>query len=81
MDSEHELILRLFTRAAAEVGSVSHLALRLGVSYADVALYMQGKAIPPEPVLLGALELILHDLPYFRANYADAWKALSLPPK
>lgn len=81
MDAEHELILRLFSRAAAKVGSVNQLALRLGISYADVATYMQGKAIPPEPILLRAVELILDDLPYFRANFAQAWQSLSLPKK
>ena len=81
MDAEHELILRLFSRAATKVGSVSHLAQKLGSSYADVATYMQGKAIPPDPVLLRAVEIILDELAYFRANYPEAWKSLSLPPK
>ena len=81
VDSEHELILRLFSRAAAEVGSVRQLALRLGISYADVATYMQGNAVPPEPILLKAVELILDDLAYFRVNFPDAWQSLSLPGK
>lgn len=79
MDAEHELVLRLFSRAATKVGSVAHLAQRLGISYADVAAYMRGKAIPPEPVLLLAVEVILDELTYFRANFPEAWKALSLP--
>jgi len=79
VDAEHELILRLFARAAHKVGSVRHLAIMLGVSYADVAAYMQGEAIPPEAVLLSAVELILDDLPYFRSLYPDAWDSLRLP--
>ena len=79
MDAEHELILRLFARAAHKVGSVSRLAMMLGVSYADVAKYMQGEAIPPEAVLLRAVELILDDVAHFRNLYPDAWESLSLP--
>lgn len=81
MDAEHELVLRLFSRAAGKVGSVAQLALRLGVSYADVATYMQGKAIPPDVVLLRAVEIILDEASYFRAHFPEAWRSLSLPPK
>ena len=80
MDEEHELILRLFSRAAARVGNVSHLALRIKASPNEVLRYMQGEAIPPEDVLLRTVEIILDELPRFRSEVsAEVWRSLSLP--
>jgi hypothetical protein len=80
MDAEHELILRLFSRAAARAGNVGHLALRIKASPNEVLKYMQGEAIPPEDVLLRAVEIILDELPKFRAEASpEVWRSLSLP--
>lgn len=80
VDDQHKLILRLFSRAAARVGSIAHLGIRLHISSADVGLYMQGKAIPPEEVLLGAVAIILDELPNIRSEFPpEVWRSLSLP--
>ena len=80
MDAEHELILRLFSRAAARAGNVGHLALRIKASPNEVLKYMQGEAIPPEDVLLRTVEIILDELPKFRAEVSpEVWRSLSLP--
>jgi len=80
VDDQHKLILRLFSRAAARVGSVAHLALRLHISQADAGMYLQGKAIPPEEVLLGAVDIILDELPNIRREFPpEVWRSLSLP--
>ena len=80
MDDEHRLVLKLFSRAAARAGSAGHLALRIKASPNEVSTYMQGKAIPPEDVLLRTVEIILDELPGFRAEFSpEAWQSLSLP--
>jgi len=80
MDEEHELVLRLFNLAAERVGGATRLKQRLRISSNDVLMYLQGKQVPPEAVMLKAVELVLDDLPRFRSHFSsEAWRALSLP--
>jgi len=80
MDDEHRLISRLLSRAAAKVGSPERLAIHIQASPAEVWSYMQGKKIPPEAVLLRAVEVILDELPNFRTEFSpEVWHSLSLP--
>lgn len=80
MDDEHRLVSRLFSRAAVRVGSVGLLALRIKASPKEVLRYMQGEAIPPEDVLLRAVDIILDELSTFRGEFApQVWQSLSLP--
>jgi hypothetical protein len=80
MDDEQRLILRLFSRAAARAGSAQHLALRIKASPNEVLMYMQGKKVPPEEVLLRAVDIILDELPGIRADFStEVWRSLSLP--
>jgi hypothetical protein len=80
MDDAHRLVLRLFNRAVHSVGSVAHLAVQLGISRGDIDLYVRGEAMPPEAVLLKAVELVLADLPHMRSEFpAEVWQSLSLP--
>lgn len=80
VDDQHRIILRLFSRAAAKVGSVAHLGMTLGIPYAETSAYMQGKAIPPDEVLLRLVTMILDDLPDIRREASPAaWESLRLP--
>lgn len=80
MDDEHRLIERLFNRAAERVGSASGLKRRLRISSNEVLMYLQGKAIPPEAVMLRTVEIVLDELPRLRSEFSrEAWRALSLP--
>ena len=80
MDEEHQLTQRLFNRAAERVGGATRLKQRLRISSNDVLMYLQGKAIPPEAVMLRAVEIVLDELPRFRSEFSSqAWRALSLP--
>jgi hypothetical protein len=80
MDEEHRLTQSLFNRAAERVGSATRLQQRLRISSNDVLMYLQGKAIPPEAVMLRAVEIVLDELPRFRSEFSsEAWQALSLP--
>ena len=80
MDGEHRLVSRLFSRAAVRVGNVGLLALRIKASPKEVVRYMQGEAIPPEDVLLRAVEIILDELSTFRHDFPpQVWRSRSLP--
>ena len=80
MEAEHKIILRLFSRAAARVGSPAYLAMRLAIPYAELTLYLQGRALPPDEVLARAVGLILDELPAIRSDSPpQAWDTLRLP--
>ena len=79
-DEEHAIIRRIYAAAAAKIGSVAHLAEHLGLGYADVLAYVEGKALPPDEILLRTVDLLLEELPAIRGEFSpDAWRALSLP--
>jgi hypothetical protein len=41
---------------------------------------MSGHAMPPEAVLVRAVELIIEDVPSIRSGFSDAaWRSLPLP--
>jgi len=80
MDDQHRIVLRLFSRAAARIGSAAHLAMNLGIPYAELTRYLQGNALPPEEVLLKAVAIVVDELPAIRAGFApEAWASLRLP--
>ena len=71
---------RIFVRCAEKVGSASALALRLRISYSELATYLAGHAMPPEAVLVRAVELVIEELPSIRTGFSEsAWSALPLP--
>lgn len=64
------------------MGSASALALHLRIPYSELATYLAGHAMPPEAVLVRAVELIIEDLPTIRSGFSDAaWRSLPLPPQ
>jgi hypothetical protein len=74
------IVERLFTRAAEKVGSVSRLARELNVPYSEVRSYVHGEAMPPEEILLRAVDFIIEELPAIRAGFSrEAWQSLGLP--
>jgi hypothetical protein len=81
MEESQAIVQRIFTRCAEKVGSVSALALRLGIPYSEVGVYVGGHAMPPEAVLARAVELIIEDVPAIRSSFSEsAWRSLPLPP-
>jgi hypothetical protein len=81
MDVEARAIVRrIFVRAAEQVGSAAHLSERLSITYAELRTYLFGEAVPPEAVLLEAVQLIIEQLPYLRGEFSkEAWQSLRLP--
>ena len=54
--------------------------MNLGIPYAELTLYLQGKSIPGDDVLLRAVEIILDELPGIRRTTSpEVWEALRLP--
>jgi len=81
MSEQHRIIQRLFIRAAEKHGSTAFLARHLAIPYSELRLYIQGEAMPPEAIILRAVDLILEELPAIRSEFApEAWASLS-PPK
>ena len=81
MDESQAIVQRIFTRAMEKVGSASALALRLKISYTELGTYVSGEAMPPEAVLLGAVEMLIEELPTLRREFTEAaWRSLPLPP-
>ena len=74
------MVRRIFVRAAERVGSAAELGRRLGLSYVELRPYLYGQAMPPEPVLLRAVDLIIDDLKTLKPACSETtWRALSLP--
>ena len=59
LEESTAIVERLFALAAQCVGSASALARRLGLRYSELRTYLAGEAMPPEEVLLRALELVI----------------------
>jgi hypothetical protein len=81
VDESQAIVQRIFSRAAEKIGSTSALALRLRISYTELGTYLSGEAMPPEAVLLGAVELLIEEIPVLRREFSEAaWTSLPLPP-
>jgi hypothetical protein len=80
VEESQAIIERLFTRAAEKIGSVSRLARQLEAPYSEVRSYVHGEAMPPEEILLRAVDLIIDELPAIRAGFSQkTWDLLGLP--
>jgi hypothetical protein len=53
------IVQRLLALAAQCVGSPSALARHLGLPYSELATYLTSEVMPPEEVLLRALQLVI----------------------
>ena len=74
------IVQRLYALAAQRIGSAAALGRYLGLSYAELAPYLAGEAIPPEELLLRTVDLVIDDLPILRSGFSEqAWRALALP--
>lgn len=74
------IVRRIFTAAIAKHGSAAQLAAYLGVSLADLQLYLDGEAMPADFLLLRTVNLLLEELPTIRKHFsAAAWISLALP--
>jgi hypothetical protein len=78
--SESEAIVaRIFQAAAGRAGGASALARHLRVPFVELRAYFTGEAMPPEEVLLRAVDLLVEDLGAIRSEFSEqAWRQLSL---
>lgn len=53
--------VRALHRACVILGSLDALARHLGISEADLRPWLQGRADPPYPIFLAAVEILLLD--------------------
>jgi len=80
VEESQAIVQRIFTRAAENVGSTAAVARQLGVPYSEIKTYLAGEAMPPEELLLRAVELVLEELPAIRRAFSErAWRSLGLP--
>lgn len=74
------MVQRIFVRAAERMGSAAELGRHLGLSYAELRPYLYGQAMPPEQVLLRAVDVVIDELNIFKAACSPStWRSLSLP--
>lgn len=63
-----------------KIGGAGMLASQLKIPFTELREYLHGEAMPPEEVLLRAVDIILEELPSIRAEFSpEVWKSLSLP--
>jgi hypothetical protein len=80
MDEQQAIVQRIFTRAAEKMGSVAALALHIRATYSEIRTYIAGEAMPPEDLLLRAVDLLIDELPVLRSHFSKAaWQSLALP--
>lgn len=58
---ESVTIQRLFALAAQRIGGRPALVQHLRITYSELRTYLSGEAMPPEEVLLRAVDLIIKD--------------------
>jgi hypothetical protein len=76
-DDQLAIVRRIFVAASLKYGSAGHFAQFLGISQEDLAVYLAGKAMPPEDVLVRAAGIIIDELDHFRHEFAEvAWAGL-----
>jgi hypothetical protein len=59
--TESVTIQRLFALAAQRVGGGPPLVQHLRITYSELRTYLAGEAMPPEEVLLRAVDLLIED--------------------
>ena len=69
----------LFALALQRMGSASALGRHLGVLYSELRTYLTGEAMPPNEVLLRAVDLVMEDLKAVESRFSErAWRSLPL---
>src|SRR6266849_9124714 len=70
------IVQRLFARAAERQGSAAALAHHLNVTYSELRTYISGEAMPPEFILLRAVNLLIDELPEIQRGFSQrAWRS------
>jgi hypothetical protein len=59
VDESTAIVQRLFAVAVQCAGGAAALVQHLGLTYSELRTYLSGTAMPPEEVLLRALELVI----------------------
>jgi hypothetical protein len=74
------MVRRIFVRAAERLGSAAELGRHLGLSYAELRPYLYGQAMPPETILLRAVDIVIDELKVLKTSCSEStWRSLSLP--
>ena len=80
LGEQHAIVQRIFLRAAERIGGASALCQQIKVPYSELRTYLQGDAMPPEDILLRAVDVIIDELPTIRSGFSQrAWQSLALP--
>jgi len=80
LGEQHAIVQRIFLRAAERIGGASALCQQIKVPYSELRTYLQGDAMPPEDILLRAVDVIIDELPAIRSGFSQrAWQSLALP--
>ena len=71
------VVQRLFVEAARRLGSAEALGARLELEEGDLRKFLTGESIPPQRVLLRALDVVLEDFHAIRREFSEeAWRSL-----
>ena len=79
MSTQEELaiIRRVFVAACVKFGSSAHFARHLGISPSQLRLYLDGRALPADEVLLKAVNLIIEEIPTIEREFSKSdWAAV-----
>lgn len=77
MEDLHAVVQRLFVLAAQRIGGASALAKALDLDASEIKRYLAGEAVPPEDVLLRAVDLVLEDLKGLQVGISrETWREL-----
>jgi hypothetical protein len=79
MDERCAVVQRIFVRAAERLGSAARLSDALDITHSDLRVYLAGEAMPPEAVLLRAVDIIIEEMSSIRAQFRpEVWQSLSV---
>ena len=80
LEEQHAIVQRIFLRAAERMGGASALCQQIKVPYSELKTCLRGDAMPPEELLLRAVDVIIDELPAIRSGFSQkAWQSLALP--
>jgi len=77
MGPMHSVVQRLFVAAAHRLGGASALSAHLRVSDSDLRTFLTGEAIPSQPIVLRAVDVVIDDFHTLRREFSpEAWTSL-----
>ncbi|MFN2645196.1 MAG: hypothetical protein ABR570_09415 [Burkholderiales bacterium] len=75
------IIRRIFVVACQKFGSAAHFADYLEISPALLRLYLEGRTMPSDEVLLKAVDLIIDEIAFIEREFSKSdWDAVFFRP-